>query len=90
MMKTYIYPQNLRAQATLWLWSLKDLAVAGAAALLSVLAAAQIKTVVPLALSAAYAFLTIRFDDRTVLDFLRQAARFFITSQQYFEWRQGR
>ena len=27
MNKQYIYPQNMRASATLWLWSLKDFAI---------------------------------------------------------------
>ena len=25
----YIYPDNLKAKATMWLWSLKDLAIVG-------------------------------------------------------------
>lgn len=36
-MKQYIYPQNLKSQAQLWLWRLKDLVVLGAALLVSVL-----------------------------------------------------
>ena len=35
-MTQYLYPQNLRAVANLWLWSLKDFAIVGIAALLSV------------------------------------------------------
>ena len=35
-MTQYLYPQNLRAVANLWLWSLKDFAILGIAALLSV------------------------------------------------------
>ena len=35
-MTTYIYPQNLRAKANLWLWSLRDFLIMGIAALLSV------------------------------------------------------
>ena len=34
----YIYPDNLRAKAKLWLWELRDVAVIGAGLLLSVLA----------------------------------------------------
>lgn len=41
----------------------------------------------PAALALTYGFLTIRKDDITVVDFLGYAARFFLTSQQYFEWR---
>ena len=34
-------------------------------------------------------FLTIRMDDTTVLDFIKYAARYFVSTQQYFEWRAG-
>lgn len=86
-MNTYIYPQNLRASAKLWLWSLKDFTITMVAALLSVLALTQMGFLLPLALSAGYAFLTIRTEDTTILDFIRYAARYFLSSQQYFEWR---
>lgn len=86
-MNTYIYPQNLKAQANLWLWSLKDISIIGVAALVSVLSLSQIRQFMPLVLTAGYAFLTIRLDDMTVLDFIKRAVRFFITTQQYFEWR---
>ena len=86
-MNTYIYPQNLKAQANLWLWSLKDISIIGISALISVLSLSQIRQFMPLVLTAGYAFLTIRLDDMTVLDFIKRAVRFFITIQQYYEWR---
>ena len=87
-MKEYIYPQNLKAQAQLWLWRLKDLVILGAALLVSVLAQAQIKFFLPLALTLVFAFLTMRFDDTSVLDYIWRAARYFITSQQLYVWKQ--
>lgn len=86
-MNSYIYPQNLKAEPKLWLWNLKDLAVIGVALLISILALSQIRLILPLALTLGYAFLTIRMEDMTVLDFIKRAARFFITTQQYYEWR---
>jgi hypothetical protein len=86
-MNTYIYPQNLKAQAKLWLWNLKDLSIIGIAMLISVLAFAQIHFVLPLAATLLYAFLTIRLDDISILDFIKRAVRFFFTAQQYYEWR---
>ena len=41
----------------------------------------------PLALVVAYGFLSIRFDNTSILDFIRYAAAYFFTRQQYFEWR---
>lgn len=35
-MTHYIYPQNLKASANMWLWSLRDFAIMGVAALLSI------------------------------------------------------
>lgn len=61
-MKEYIYPQNLKAQAQLWLWRLKDLTILGAALLVSVLALSQLKFFLPLAVTLMFAFLTMRFD----------------------------
>lgn len=87
-MKQYIYPQNLESQAQLWLWRLKDLVVLGAALLVSVLALSQLRFFLPLALTMVFAFLTMRFDDTSVLDYIKRAARYFVTTQQFYVWRQ--
>ncbi len=36
----YIYPENLKAKAALWLWALRDVAVIGVGLLISILALA--------------------------------------------------
>ena len=41
----------------------------------------------PIVLTAVYAFLTIRFEDTSILDFIRYACAFFISKQQFYEWR---
>ena len=82
-----LYPQNLKATANLWLWSLKDFAVLSIATLLSVLIVSVSRFVLPLALTLGYGFLTIRADDTTVLDYIKYAVRYFISTQQHFEWR---
>ncbi|MEG2719925.1 MAG: hypothetical protein RR914_01230 [Oscillospiraceae bacterium] len=86
-MNQYIYPQNLRAGAKLWFWKLRDITVIGVALLISVLALSQIKLFLPLALTLVYGFLTIQLDDMSILDFLKRAFRFFVSTQQYFVWR---
>ena len=68
-MTIYIYPQNLKATANLWLWSMRDFVV------------------MPAAVTLCYGFLTIRMDDTTVLDFMRYAVKYLISTQQYFEWK---
>ena len=44
----FIYPDNLKAKATLWLWELRDVAVIGVGFLFSVLAIAQTGILFPL------------------------------------------
>lgn len=85
-MNEYIYPQNLKSQARLWLWNLRDLAVIGIAMIFSVLALSQRKLCLPMALTFAFAFLTIRADESSVLDFIIRAVRYFLTVRQYYEW----
>lgn len=87
MNKQYIYPQNMRASATLWLWSLKDFAVIVVGALFSAMVLATTRILIPAVLTAAFAFLSIRSDETTILDFIKYAVRYFISTQQYYEWR---
>jgi len=83
----YIYPDNLKAKAVLWLWELRDIGVLGIGCLVSVFALTQLGFIVPLVATALYGFLSIRFSDTSILDFLRYACAFFITHQQFYEWR---
>ena len=86
-MTHYIYPQNLKAAANMWLWSLRDFAIMGVAALLSIVALVELRVMLPAAATLCYGFLSIRMDDTTILDFLRYAVRYFVSTQQYYEWR---
>ena len=52
----YIYPDNLKAKATMWLWKLKDLAIIGIIVLLSVFAFAYAGLWFPLVIAGAYAY----------------------------------
>lgn len=86
-MTQYLYPQNLKATANLWLWGLRDFVILGVAALLSIILLVRLRMAVPLALTLCFGFLTIRLEDSTVLDFLIHAVRFSLSTQQYFEWK---
>lgn len=86
-MTQYIYPQNLKATANLWLWGLRDFCIIGIAALLSAVILVYVQFFVPAVVTLCYAFLTIRMDDTTVLDYMKYAVKFLISTQQYFEWR---
>ena len=82
----YIYPEHLKAQAILWLWELRDLAIIGVGALISVFAMAQLGLFPPVVITAAYAFLSIRLEDTSILDFLRYAVGYFVLCQQTYSW----
>ena len=90
IMTTYLYPKNLKATANMWLWSLRDFAIMSIALLLSILILAQTRIVVPLAVTLCFGFLTIRLEDTTVLDFIRCAVKYFISTQQTFFWLERR
>ena len=82
-----LYPQNLKATANLWVWSWRDFAILGIAALLSIVCMVYLQFFIPAAVTLCFGFMTIRLDDTTVLDFIKYAVRYFISTQQYYEWR---
>ena len=85
----FIYADYLMAKATLWCGQLRDVAIIGAAFLLSALALAQTRSMLPLVGTVLYAFLAIQVEGSSVLDFLRRAACFLFLQQQYYEWGQN-
>ncbi len=89
MKKQYLYPQNMRTQTKLWLWSLKDIIILGIALTLSVVLWAKLGFILPAALTLVYAFLTMRMDETSILDYIKCSWRYFISTQQYFEWREN-
>lgn len=83
----FYYPKNLKSEAKLWVWSLRDLAVIGAAFPVSAFVLVRYGGYLPMALTLAFTVLTVRSEDRTVLDFISAAVRFFLLSRQVFFWR---
>lgn len=53
-MTQYLYPQNLKATANLWLWSLRDFAILCIAVLLSALALVQLGIFIPAAVTLCF------------------------------------
>ena len=58
-MKTYLYPQNLKARANLWLWSLRDFVILCAAVLVSAVIFLNYGYLLPAALALCFGFLCI-------------------------------
>lgn len=68
------------------LWRLRDLAAGGLLAVLGIVLFVYAGTLLFAAIAALYLFLTIRFDDACILDFLRRAAVYFILRPQSYRW----
>ncbi len=85
-MKTYIYPENLRSTVKLWFWNVRDFIIICGGIILSAVLFAKLWTPVPLAFTACYAFLTLRAEENSIMDFITNAVRFFVTSQQIYFW----
>ena len=88
MKRQYIYPQNMRTQVKLWFWTLRDIIILGVSLTVSVISWAKLNFIVPAALTVLYGFLTIRMDEYSILDFIKRAWRYFVSTQQYFEWKE--
>lgn len=67
----YIYPENLKSKAVMWMWELKDIGIIAVCAIVSVLALKATGFMLPLAATAGYAFLTIRVDDISIMMFIQ-------------------
>lgn len=83
----YIYPENLKARPMMWFWSLKNFVVLAVLALIAVVCLIQLHKIAPSVVVLVYGFLTISVDEATILDFLKYAVRYFLTTQQEYEWR---
>ena len=82
----YIYPENLKSKAVMWMWELKDIGIIAVCAIVTVLALTATGFMLPLAATAGYAFLTITVDDISIMMFVKNAWRYF-AGQQFYEWR---
>ena len=60
--------------------------IIGVGLLIAVLALAELRFLPPIVLVELYAFLAIRFENTSILDFFKEACAFFLTRQQLFEW----
>ena len=84
---TYIYPENLKSKATLWLWKIKDLGIFAAFLLFGIFVFARNGASLFIIIAAVYGFLTIQIEDLSIKDFIVYAMQFFVLSEQHFEWR---
>ena len=86
-LKTYIYPENLRATVKLWFWNVRDFIVICGGIILSVIVFVNLWNVLPIAATVCYSFLSLRVDDTAIMDYIFNAVKFFVTSQQVYSWR---
>ncbi len=86
-MKHYLYPQNLKSKANLWLWGMRDFIVLGIGGLLSIIALVKLGWLIPAAVTLCFGFLTIRKDEITVFDYLKYGVKYFLSEQQSYKWK---
>ena len=86
-MKTYIYPENLKANVKLWFWNVRDFIIICTGLILSVVVLVNLGNVLPIAATTSYAFLSLRADETSIIDYIFNAVKFFLTSQQLYLWR---
>lgn len=82
-MKTYIYPENLRANVKLWFWSVRDFIIICGGIILSVVILVNFWNVLPFAAIACFAFLSLRVDETAIMDYIFNAVKFFMTSHPH-------
>ena len=88
-MKTYIYPENLRASVKLWFWSVRDFIIICGEIILSVVILVNFWNVLPFAATACFAYLSLRVDETPIIDYIFNPMKFFLTSQQLYLWRKS-
>mgnify|MGYP001508646083 CR=1 FL=1 len=69
-MKTYIYPENLRATVKLWFWNVRDFIIICGGIILSVVVLVNLWNVLPFAATACFAFLSLRVDETAIMDYI--------------------
>lgn len=64
-----------------------QLKIKGRNVLIAILALTQTGIMIPLAVTAGYAVLSIRLDDTSIKQFIVNAWKYCVGVQQYYEWR---
>lgn len=84
----YYYPSNLNKPPMLLLWELRDLILVGIFAVISIVILAVAGSVIPLAATIVYAFMTAHPNGEiSIYQYARRLTHFFVTQQQHFYWR---
>lgn len=87
-MKTYIYPENLRAMVKLWFWSVRDFIIICVGIIISVAVFANFWNMIPAAVTVCFALISLRADDMSVLDYIINAVKYFLLTQQEYRWKE--
>ena len=64
-----------------------DFIIIAVSALIAVILLVEIRSMLPAAIVLCYAFVTIRMDEITVMDFIIYAGKYFLATQQTYRWR---
>ncbi|MFI3326857.1 MAG: hypothetical protein R3Y35_11905 [Clostridia bacterium] len=83
----FIYPDNLKSKATLWMWQLRDATIVVGGVILSVFALVQTGILIPMVITVVYAILSIQVDGISILNLIQSAFFYFLFKQQRYDWK---
>ena len=72
-----------------WFWNVRDFIIICGGIILSVVVLVNLWNVLPFAATACFAFLSLRVDETAIMDYIFNAVKFFLTSQQLYLWRKN-
>lgn len=87
MAEIFIYPDNLKSKATLWMWQLRDATIVVGGVILSVFALVQTGILIPMVITVVYAILSIQVDGISILNLIQSAFFYFLFKQQRYDWK---
>ena len=82
-------PRKPKSQRQTVVLEVRDFIIICTGLILSVVVLVNLWNVLPIAATASYAFLSLRADETSIIDYIFNAAKFFLTSQQLYFWREN-
>lgn len=85
---TYYYPADLNKPPMFFLWKMRDFILTAIFAFISIAIIISFLSVIPLAATAVYAFMTLHINGEiSIYQYARRLTHYFVTQQQRFYWR---
>ena len=80
----YIYPENLKVTATVWLWAIKDLVILMVLAMIALPILIHLHSTLGVVVAVVFGTVTARLGSRSIGDYLMIVVK-YLTLTQYYE-----